>query len=90
MAKPTKRTHNERIQVLEKTIINLHDSVLPSMQQAIAERDSVVHACVLQLHKLDPDRKLVKVAGEQGMFYIFASDEELAELQKPVPAEVSE
>jgi uncharacterized coiled-coil protein SlyX len=86
MAKPTKRTHEQRIRMLENSILNLHDNVLPAMNNAIAERDSVIHACVLQLRNLDPTRKLVKIAGPEGHFWMFATEEEADAAAAPAPA----
>lgn len=80
--KLNKRTHDQRIRMLENTVLNLHDNILPAMTNAVAERDSVIHACVLQLHKLDPSRKLMKVAGAEGSFYLFTNEEEIEERRK--------
>lgn len=80
-----KRTHDQRIRMLENTVLNLHDNILPAMSNAIAERDSVVHAAVLALHKLDPTRQLRKISGDKGMFYLFCTEEEADEAAKPAP-----
>lgn len=85
-----KRTHDQRIRMLENTVLNLHDNILPAMSNAIAERDSIVHAAVLALHKLDPTRKLRKISGEEGMFYLFCTEEEADAAAAPAPAPAPE
>lgn len=85
MAKMNKRTHDQRIQLLEKAMVNMHDNILPALQNAIAERDSVVHAAVLALHNIDPSRKLRKISGPEGMFYLFCTEEEADAAAAPAP-----